>query len=74
VKRIGLRLLVLYLLLAVIGRFIEGMGVVECGCKPDCWCKRPGLSLFRWVIPPRLHHLWSAEEKEALEKAALASP
>jgi hypothetical protein len=41
----------LYLLFAVIGRFVEGMGAVECGCASDCWCQRPGLSLFRWVFP-----------------------
>jgi hypothetical protein len=40
----------LYLLFAVIGRFVERMGAVECGCGDDCWCKRPGLSLFRWVF------------------------
>ncbi|MBA3286739.1 MAG: hypothetical protein H0U21_01765 [Acidimicrobiia bacterium] len=40
-----------YLLFAVIGRFVEGMGAVECGCSADCWCKRPVLSLFRWVFP-----------------------
>jgi hypothetical protein len=40
-----------YLLFAVIGRFVEGMGAVECECAADCWCKRPALSLFRWVLP-----------------------
>ncbi len=40
-----------YVLFAVIGRFVEGMGAVECGCSADCWCKRPVLSLFRWVFP-----------------------
>ena len=40
-----------YLLFAVIGRFVEGMGAVECECAADCWCKRPVLSLFRWVFP-----------------------
>jgi hypothetical protein len=40
-----------YLLFAVIGRFVEGMGAVECGCSDQCWCQRPGLSLFRWVFP-----------------------
>ena len=71
-KRIVVRLLSLYLLLAVIGRFMEQVGAVECGCKPDCWCKRPGLSVFRWVIPGRHHHRWTAEEKEALAQAASA--
>ena len=41
----------LYLLFAVIGRFVEGMGAVECGCAPGCWCKKPVLSTFRWVFP-----------------------
>ena len=41
----------LYLLFAVIGRFVEGMGAVRCGCSEDCWCKRPVLSTFRWVFP-----------------------
>jgi hypothetical protein len=41
----------LYVLFALIGRFVEGMGAVECGCSDQCWCHRPGLSLFRWVFP-----------------------
>lgn len=41
----------LYLLFAVIGRFVEGMGAVECGCADDCWCKRPVIGTFRWVFP-----------------------
>jgi hypothetical protein len=60
-KRLLLRLVGVYLLFAVIGRFVEGMGAVECGCSPDCWCKRPGLSLFRWVFPYG-HRLRSADE------------
>lgn len=40
-----------YLLFAVLGRFVEGMGAVEYGCAADCWCKRPVLSVFRWVFP-----------------------
>jgi hypothetical protein len=43
----------MYLLFAVIGRFVEGMGAVECGCGEDCWCKRPVLSIFRWVFRGR---------------------
>lgn len=50
-KRLLLGFARLYLLFAVIGRFVERMGAVECGCAEDCWCKRPGLSLFRWVFP-----------------------
>jgi hypothetical protein len=35
----------------VIGRFVEGMGAVQCGCAADCWCRQPVLSTFRWVFP-----------------------
>jgi hypothetical protein len=50
-KRLVGRALGLYLLFAIIGRFVEGMGAVECGCSADCWCRRPVLSTFRWVFP-----------------------
>lgn len=52
-KRAMIALAGLYLLFAVIGRFVEGMGAVECGCSDECWCKRPVLSIFRWVFPWR---------------------
>ena len=45
-----------YLLFALIGKFVEGMGAVRCGCLDDCWCKRPVLSAFRWVFP-WAHHV-----------------
>ena len=41
------------ILFAVIGRFVEAMGAVRCGCVIDCWCHRPVLSTFRWVFPFR---------------------
>jgi hypothetical protein len=50
-KRLVLRVVGLYLLFAVIGRFVEGMGAVACGCADSCWCHRPVLSTFRWVFP-----------------------
>ncbi len=50
-KRVLVRLLSLYLLFAVIGRFVEGMGAARCDCSEGCWCKRPGLRLFRWTFP-----------------------
>jgi hypothetical protein len=50
-KRLVGRALGLYLLFAIIGRFVEGMGAAECGCSADCWCRRPVLSTFRWVFP-----------------------
>ena len=40
-----------YVLLALITRVRETAGAYSCGCDPDCWCKTPGLSLFRWVFP-----------------------
>jgi hypothetical protein len=58
----------IYLLFAVIGRFVEGMGAVECGCAEDCWCKRPGLSVFRWVFPYR-HRGSPACEPQAVDAA-----
>jgi hypothetical protein len=50
-KRMLVRAVAVYLLLAVVGRFVEGMGAVQCGCADECWCKRPVLSTFRWVFP-----------------------
>ena len=52
-RRVVLRALGVYLLLAVIGRVAEQVGAVACGCEPGCWCKRPILSTFRWVFPYR---------------------
>jgi hypothetical protein len=23
----------------------------ECGCQPECWCQKPILRHFRWVLP-----------------------
>jgi hypothetical protein len=41
----------LFLFFAIFGHFLERVGATHCGCAPDCWCKPPGLALFRWVIP-----------------------
>ena len=51
IRRFVVGLAGLYVLFAVMGRFVEGMGAVHCGCAMTCWCKRPVLSLFRWVFP-----------------------
>ena len=45
-RRVLLAGLGLFLLFALIGRFVEGMGAATCGCAADCWCQRPGLSFF----------------------------
>jgi hypothetical protein len=55
VKRVALAIAIGYLVLALVGRAGEAAGVYTCECYEDCWCKKPGLSLFRWVFP-RFHH------------------
>ncbi|MBA3690793.1 MAG: hypothetical protein H0W82_05200 [Actinobacteria bacterium] len=40
-----------YVLLALVTRIKEAAGTYTCGCDEDCWCKTPGLSVFRWVFP-----------------------
>jgi hypothetical protein len=40
-----------YLVIALASKLLERMGVVRCECSDDCWCKHPGLSVFRWVFP-----------------------
>ena len=54
-----------YLLLAVGNKVAEHMGAMQCGCTDDCWCRKPGLSLFRWVFP-YWHRSHTAEQKAAL--------
>ena len=66
VRRIVVRALSLYVLFAIIGRFVEEIGAVSCGCSPDCWCKKPVLSTFRWVFPYG-HRGFCAGEKAALD-------
>ena len=50
-KRVIAVVVSIYVLFAVIGRFVERMGAAECGCDATCWCKKPVLSTFRWVFP-----------------------
>jgi hypothetical protein len=50
-KRSLIGVLSAYLLAALIGRMAESSGRPVCGCASDCWCKKPVLSLFRWVLP-----------------------
>lgn len=40
-----------YVAAALVGHARERFGAVRCGCARDCWCRTPGLSLFRWVTP-----------------------
>ncbi|MEO8424197.1 MAG: hypothetical protein ABI595_09860 [Actinomycetota bacterium] len=53
-KRLVMSVAIGYVILALVGRAAEAAGIRTCGCDPDCWCKKPGLSLFRWVFP-RFH-------------------
>ncbi len=53
-KKLVFSLFLIYVILALLGRAAEAVGLRTCGCAPDCWCKKPGLSLFRWVFP-RFH-------------------
>ena len=51
-RRFIFLILRLYLLAAIATRVAEASGLWrQCGCSPDCWCKKPALSLFRWVVP-----------------------
>ena len=47
----------LYLFVAIANRAAEAAGMRRCDCADTCWCKRPGLSIFRWVTPRNRHHL-----------------
>jgi len=73
VKRIILGIVGLYLLAAIVTTLLERSGRWKrCACEPACWCKKPGLSLFRWVSPKRAHHLMSPDDKEMLAEMAAA--
>jgi hypothetical protein len=50
----------------------ERAGVYECGCYPECWCKRPGLNLFRWLVPRFHNGPWNPAAK-ARHEQGLAS-
>lgn len=51
VKRGFVGLGTLYAGVALIGHAQERRGAITCGCSERCWCKRQGLSLFRWTFP-----------------------
>jgi hypothetical protein len=57
-----------YVLVAVLTRLAEGVGLHRCGCSAECWCKRPPLSVFRWVFPYG-HRSVDPREKELLARA-----
>ena len=65
-KGLLLAMAVGYVLLALVGRAKEAAGIYTCECYAGCWCKKPGLSLFRWVFP-RFHHLPVSDERVPLD-------
>ena len=69
-RRIAVSLVLGYVVLALFTKAKEAAGLLSCDCYPDCWCRRPGLSLFRWVFP-QFHHNPGVE---AWKKRQLASP
>ena len=51
-RRIVFMIVGLYGFAALVTTAAEVAGIGrQCGCSDDCWCKRPGLRLFRWVAP-----------------------
>lgn len=62
-KRAVLSLAIGYVVLGLITRAKEAAGLYTCTCHPDCWCKKPGLGLFRWVFP-RFHHEMSSDARK----------
>jgi hypothetical protein len=54
-KRLLLGVALGYVGLALVLKAREAAGHLSCDCYPDCWCRKPGLSVFRWVFP-RYHH------------------
>ncbi len=52
-RRFVLLAVILYLAAALRSLAKESQGELQCPCQPDCWCKKPGLALFRWVFPFR---------------------
>ena len=61
-----------YVALALIYRAREAAGLLTCDCYSDCWCRKPGLSVFRWVFP-RYHHNPGLEAWEKAQAKASAS-
>jgi hypothetical protein len=45
-----------YVAAGLIALGLERAGFYGCACEPECWCKQPGLNVFRWVFP-RFHRL-----------------
>ena len=65
-RRVVMSVIGLYVAAALATRVAEAMGRRQCGCAADCWCKKPGLSAFRWVFP-RGHRIdWPDENRPSV--------
>lgn len=62
-KRTMLIVLGGYLLVAMGNKVAEAAGAMTCECADGCWCRRPGLSFFRWVFPWLHRGAHSADQK-----------
>jgi hypothetical protein len=62
-KRVVLAAALTYVALSLFTRIQEAMGLRTCTCYADCWCQKPAVGLFRWVLP-RFHHEMSTDEWE----------
>ncbi|MGI8530572.1 MAG: hypothetical protein ACR2KO_13975 [Geodermatophilaceae bacterium] len=49
--RIASYLLAAYAGAVLLSKGLEREGLLVCDCPHDCWCHRPGLSVFRWTFP-----------------------
>lgn len=59
-----------YVLIALGNKVAEAAGAMTCDCVNDCWCKRPGLNLFRWVFPWGHHRTHTTDEKARFDADA----
>ena len=50
-RRTVLAAAALYAAAGTWGLVKERRGALRCECTDDCWCKKPGLALFRWTFP-----------------------
>ena len=65
-KRVAAMLVGAYLTTAAVALVRERMGLIACGCAEDCWCHKPGLSLFRWVFPRGHKSAWAGGPKSTV--------
>jgi hypothetical protein len=68
-RRNILRVVGLYGVVAIASRIAERVGLssrLRCACTPECWCKRPSLTVFRWTTPKKWHALIDPDDKRTM--------